>query len=264
MSMRSFLSVATSCTRWLLYTSSDSSVGRLSSLPEDVRVLLLLPTCCESDASHTFRVNENLEPCPSVLSTLMSEPCDIASCFTRLSPRPVPPYLRVVFLSTCLNGSNMSSSLSAGIPMPVSVTLTLASGPSRLAPTVMLPVCVNLHALPTRLCSIWIMRSASPRTCGNLAGMSHLRATPRRGNVTHISVMSCTKCSRLTLSCLIVSTPFRTLAASSMSLTKVSSRIPLPLIVRRILATEDVIAPQLPIRRLSVSPMMPFRGVLNS
>ena len=38
------------------------------------------------------------------------------------SPRPVPPYLRLVVPSACWNASKMTASFSAGMPMPVSST----------------------------------------------------------------------------------------------------------------------------------------------
>ena len=37
-------------------------------------------------------------------------------------PRPVPPYLRLVVPSACLNASKITRILLAAIPMPVSVT----------------------------------------------------------------------------------------------------------------------------------------------
>ena len=49
---------------------------------------------------------------PSVPQTAMRSPI----------PSPVPPYLRVVDLSTCSNSAKMVPSLSLGIPIPVSTT----------------------------------------------------------------------------------------------------------------------------------------------
>ncbi len=48
------------------------------------------------------------------------------------SPRPVPPYLRLVVPSACWNDSKMMRCLSAGMPMPVSST-EKAMTPSALA-----------------------------------------------------------------------------------------------------------------------------------
>ena len=38
-------------------------------------------------------------------------------------PSPVPPYLRVVEPSACVNASKISCCFSRGMPMPVSLTL---------------------------------------------------------------------------------------------------------------------------------------------
>ena len=38
------------------------------------------------------------------------------------SPRPVPPYLRLMLPSTCLKASKIRESFSCGIPIPVSLT----------------------------------------------------------------------------------------------------------------------------------------------
>ena len=95
-------------------------------------------------------------------------------------PRPVPPNLRVVLASACAKASKSFSSLSAGMPMPVSRTLNcsigVASPPSAsglISPasaiwisTSTSPWSVNLTAFETRLTSTWRMRVTSPKTAG--------------------------------------------------------------------------------------------------
>ena len=54
-----------------------------------------LPDCFSRDA-----VNQNVDPCPSLLSTPTSPPISSASCLEIASPRPVPPNRRVVDEST--------------------------------------------------------------------------------------------------------------------------------------------------------------------
>ena len=62
-------------------------------------------------------------PCPGSLSTLISPPIKFTRRSHITSPRPVPPYLRVIEESTCENALNSLESFSLGIPIPVSLTL---------------------------------------------------------------------------------------------------------------------------------------------
>ena len=91
-----------------------------------------------------------------------------------LDPSPVPPYLRVVELSACVNGSRISCCFSAGIPIPVSLTATCkvtvsVTGRIRRS-TITSPCAVNLMALPTRLTRICRRRP------GRRQGVRHCRA----------------------------------------------------------------------------------------
>src|SRR6058998_629739 len=52
----------------------------------------------------------------------MWPPMSSTSRLEMVRPRPVPPYWRVVEESACVKLSKMTSSLSAGMPMPVSET----------------------------------------------------------------------------------------------------------------------------------------------
>ena len=67
-------------------------------------------------------MNQNVEPSPTVLRIPISPPINLVRRLQMERPRPVPPYSRVVEVSTCVNFSKMVSILSAGIPIPVSVT----------------------------------------------------------------------------------------------------------------------------------------------
>jgi hypothetical protein len=64
-----------------------------------------------------------VEPLPGVLSTRMSPFISWHRRWQIASPRPVPPYLRVVEESTWLKALNSRSILSGGMPMPVSWTV---------------------------------------------------------------------------------------------------------------------------------------------
>ena len=75
---------------------------------------------------------------------------------------PSPPCERSSDRSTCVNISKMLSSLSGGMPMPVSSTVTTASSPSRSAVTLILPPgVVYLQLLLSRLPNTWARRTGS-------------------------------------------------------------------------------------------------------
>ena len=62
-------------------------------------------------------------PLPGALWTTRSPPSSRAKRRLIASPRPVPPKRRVTELSACTNGSKIASSVSAGMPIPLSVTV---------------------------------------------------------------------------------------------------------------------------------------------
>ena len=64
----------------------------------------------------------NVLPFPSSLRTSMSPPIARAKRRLMVKPRPVPPNSRVTELSAWTNESKIEFSLSAGIPIPVSIT----------------------------------------------------------------------------------------------------------------------------------------------
>jgi hypothetical protein len=99
------------------------------------------------------------------------------SAISRLiaSPRPVPPYLRLVEPSACWNASKMICCFSGGMPMPVSLTLIWITVRARFSdsfsgfhPSVTglisiatRPDSVNLNALDSRFLRICCKRLAS-------------------------------------------------------------------------------------------------------
>src|SRR5262245_47786683 len=119
----------------------------------------------------------NVEPRPIVDSIQMRPPCISTISLAMARPSPVPPLARVFELSTWRNFSKTRSHSSAGIPGPVSLTLT-AKWPFA-APAVMRtsPASVNLMALPTRLSSTWVRRCSSPRPMGRDFATSVLSAS---------------------------------------------------------------------------------------
>src|SRR4030095_12194328 len=77
-------------------------------------------------------VKKNVEPRPSSLSTPMRPPCSSTSRFVMLSPSPVPPYSRVIVVSTWRNSATMFSPSSLEMPMPVAATLKVSHPSPRL------------------------------------------------------------------------------------------------------------------------------------
>ncbi len=75
-------------------------------------------------------VNQNVDPWPRNAGHADWPSISSTSCLTIARPRPVPPNRRVVESSAWMNGSNICSSRSASMPMPVSRTSkrTLVSG----------------------------------------------------------------------------------------------------------------------------------------
>jgi len=106
------------------------------------------------------------------------------------SPRPVPPYLRVVEPSACWNASNSVGWASAAMPMPSSLTFresigTPARMPSSSTSSSMRPFSVNLTALPTRLVSTCHSRCSSPVSQGGTSAATRaIRRLPRRSAAT--------------------------------------------------------------------------------
>ena len=89
----------------------------------------------------------------------------------------MPPFLRVLELSTCWNSSKMRSRSSGAMPTPVSVTATRKLPSSTLPGCSRQPASVNLIALLTRFISTWVSRRSSPRPRGRSAGASTSRAS---------------------------------------------------------------------------------------
>jgi hypothetical protein len=117
----------------------------------------------------------NVLPCPGVLLSLISPPSIWAISRLIASPRPVPPYLRLVLPSACWNASKMICCFSGGMPMPVSLTdiaitpralfrLSLSGDQPSVTGRTSIdtrPRSVNLNALDSRFFRICWSRLAS-------------------------------------------------------------------------------------------------------
>ncbi len=124
-----------------------------------------------------------VEPLPGSLTSWISPPSRAASSREIERPSPVPPYLRRSPESACWKASKMMRCLSAGMPMPVSVTLIArlaagssplrarrASGSGRPIRTVTPPASVNFSALPMRFLSTCPTRCASDTISAGASG----------------------------------------------------------------------------------------------
>jgi hypothetical protein len=68
-------------------------------------------------------VKAKVLPRPSSLVTVIGPPIRATSREAMVRPRPVPPCLRVVEVSSCSKARKMLSCLSCGMPIPVSLTV---------------------------------------------------------------------------------------------------------------------------------------------
>ncbi len=115
--------------------------------------------------SSTGRRSVNVLPSPGALLTSIAPPSRRAISRLMVSPRPVPPYLRLVVPSACWNASKMSFCLSSGMPMPVSCTakrmdLRRRRARARRASSTP-PFAVNLNAFDSRFLRICCRRVGS-------------------------------------------------------------------------------------------------------
>ena len=71
----------------------------------------------------TRTVKKNVVPTPGSLSSPISPPIISTNVLLMVSPSPVPPCLRVVDISACVNGWNNLAHCSRVMPGPVSRTV---------------------------------------------------------------------------------------------------------------------------------------------
>src|SRR5262245_5376658 len=145
-------------------------------------------------------VKKKVEPRPSSLSTPTRPPCISTSRLVMLSPSPVPPYSRVMVVSTWRNSAKMFSTSSLGMPMPVSATLNVSHPSARLTSMSTRPWRVNLSAFPARFSRHWVSRRPSPQAAGISGATCTLNASPfsmarDRSEACTTSTISCTEYS---------------------------------------------------------------------
>jgi hypothetical protein len=106
------------------------SKRRLLALSSTIRTRLPASSGCSPSAAARSKastssatiVKWNVEPFPGSLSAQIRPPMSSLSRLLMASPKPVPPYRRVVETSTWLKTLNRRSNRSFGMPIPVSRT----------------------------------------------------------------------------------------------------------------------------------------------
>ena len=73
-------------------------------------------------AGRQGNVVRKVAPSPGLLRTEIVPPWASVNFLATARPRPVPPYSRVLPMSTCVNGSKIRDLVVSSIPVPVSLT----------------------------------------------------------------------------------------------------------------------------------------------
>src|SRR6266700_6059938 len=177
-------------------------IGAREQIAQDFPIVFLIldhqdalahdfPACA---STRTGRVKWNIDPLPGSDSAQIRPPCISMMRLAIDSPRPVPPFLRVIELSACWNSSKIFAWSTAGMPGPVSHTATVNApfvADARIATS---PLSVNLMALPTRLSRTWESRLSSPRPAGRSGATSAVKAS--RFSAASGSTADTTPCTR--------------------------------------------------------------------
>src|ERR1039457_4488692 len=183
-------------TRWLVRPSSatrmrapcrarDNPCGATARpCAASRRVSSSLDALDRAEGISKIAVNQNVEPSLTLLRNPIFPPIISTNCLAIDSPRPVPPYLRVVDVSAWTNDENNAAPWAGRIPIPVSamekrrVALPV-SWLSTSTCTSTLPRSVNLMALAVKLIKTWRSRLGSPpRSVGVSGAARQPKASP--------------------------------------------------------------------------------------
>ena len=139
------------------------------------------PGCSPLSSMRRVRVKQKVEPLPSSLSTQIRPPIISTSFFEMARPRPAPPYCSWSGTPAWTKLSKIVSTISAGMPTPVSVTrksrLTawdsgVCTWEARSTATSTWPCCVNLMAFAHQVGEHLAQPAGSPiRRSGMSAAM---------------------------------------------------------------------------------------------
>ena len=168
--IRQFVTISSSMRRFVAL-SSTTRTGKSCSFNGEASGVFSVDGFCKPNRA----VKWNVLPRPTWLSTHTRPPINSASCAHIASPRPVPPYFRVVEVSACAKASKILFCFSIGMPIPVSVTekcniTSVISRFSTPACNTTSPRSVNLIAFPTRFTMIRPSRLGSPTRSSGMSG----------------------------------------------------------------------------------------------
>lgn len=146
--------------------ASDVAVG---ALPDAVSATRSGSRCAVPVGIRTVKV----VPVPGVLAAVIVPPCRVTSSRVMASPMPDPSVERARVPAMRWNRSNSRGSSSAGIPAPVSATVSsTALSPSARRATATWPSRVNFSALDSRLRTTFSQDSRSTWTGHGSGGQS--------------------------------------------------------------------------------------------
>ena len=220
---------------------------------------------CGAAAVGSIAVKSAQVPTPTVLRMLMSPPIAWAMSRAIVRPSPVPSKGRAAAPPTWRKASKTCTSSEASMPGPVSCTSALSRplSASRISVSVIEPCCVNLTALPSRLCSTCRTRAGSPVTQQGWSNCSvSLKSSPlSMARTVYRSARFCTTAPSSKLSLRIANWPASMREMSSRSLISPNRCVP-----------EDSISSRRRLTALSpasrcssrVTPRMPCSGVRSS
>ena len=122
----------------------------------------------------------NVLPTPASLSSQIWPPISSTSRRQIVSPRPVPPCLRVVDMSAWVNGWNSFAACSRVMPMPVSRTENLSCTFSPVRSQLLdfeadLAALGELHGVVDQVGQDLASRSGSPSSCCGMSGATSAR-----------------------------------------------------------------------------------------
>jgi len=185
-------------------------------------------------------MNQNVDPTPTSLSTPILPPMSSTSRLEIESPSPVPPKRLVVEESAWVNAAKSPSTLSGGMPMPVSRTVNrtvavVGVSDSSATSIVTSPSSVNLIAVPMRLTKPWRRRPGSPHNDDGTSGSTSIASSRPFSWARNAgrSIASSRVVRRSKSSVSISSLPASILEKSRMSLIRASKASPLFLMVSR-------------------------------
>src|SRR5438067_8936 len=191
-------------------------------------------------------------------------PCTSTRWRTMASPRPRPPWERVLELSACQNRSKTWSSASRAIPTPVSTTLMRTWDCTRSIRSSTFPDrCVNLIALESRFQITCCSRSGSPQNSADPGCRSAMSSTPFASAAGRTE----SRAARATACRSILRISMRSFPAMMRETSRMSSTSCVWARALRSMVSStrpSAFGSTAPVRSIRVQPRMAFKGVRSS